>query len=83
MRTALPADSFEDALTLLFKANTFLGICAAWTVAGWLRRYTHVVSVLNYLKQYAFFTFAAHEPLLMTLKKLGYTALGYDTRPNC
>jgi Acyltransferase family len=79
LHTFLPAGRFDEALGLLSKANICLGICAAWTLAGWLRQSAGAEGLLNYLKQYAFFIFAAHEPLLMTLKKLSFQVLGHDT----
>jgi surface polysaccharide O-acyltransferase-like enzyme len=79
LRVPLSVDRFAIAMTLLSKVNVLIGVCAMWTVAAWLREKSTVTRVISFMKQYSIFIFAAHEPLLMTIKKLSYAKLGHDT----
>jgi surface polysaccharide O-acyltransferase-like enzyme len=70
---------FSVSVTLLHKTATLVGICAGWRLAIWLQKIPSVLGALLFLQEYAFFTFAAHEPLLTVLRKLGFRILGHDS----
>jgi fucose 4-O-acetylase-like acetyltransferase len=57
------------------KPTLFLGVLSAWYLAGRAEESPKVKQALTWLVAFAFFVYAAHEPLLFGLRKIMYKAL--------
>jgi surface polysaccharide O-acyltransferase-like enzyme len=75
----LSSDSFSDAINVLHRVTTLIGICAGWRFASWMWKSASVSAALGFLAEYSFFLFAAHEPMLTVFRKLGFRLLGHDS----
>jgi hypothetical protein len=63
---------FAGQLLFIHKAMILFGVCSSWWLAGLAIRRPQVRSALLGLSGYSFFVFAAHQPLLLVLRKIAF-----------
>jgi surface polysaccharide O-acyltransferase-like enzyme len=63
---------FAGQLLFVHKAMILFGVCTSWWLAGVAVRRPQVRSTLLVLSGYSFFVFAAHQPILLVLRKIAF-----------